>query len=97
MQTQTFTEPSLNAQSLVEKIHRLPSEKASEVADFVEFLTERHVKARHAANDRHTAPATKPTSAERARSFREWASGHRDLPTLPDQALQRESFYGERG
>lgn len=28
-------------QSLIEKIHRLPPEKISEVLDFVEFLTQR--------------------------------------------------------
>ena len=92
MQIQTLTE-----QSLIEKIHQLPPEKVNEVMDFVEFLAQRHTNARHRDNNRYIAPATKPTSAERARSFRDWASGHRDLPTLPDEALQRESFYGERG
>ncbi len=43
MQTQPFTE-----QSLMEKIHALPPEKVSEVADFVEFLAQRQEQAQDA-------------------------------------------------
>lgn len=45
MQTQVLSE-----QSLIEKIHRLPPERVSEVEDFVEFLAEREEKAQDAAD-----------------------------------------------
>ena len=118
MQTQTFSE-----QALIEMINRLPPERVSEVADFVEFLTEREEKAQDAAdvaevqrrqaniepaqrrtldhlrqaNGQHSISRTQRTSAERAHSFREWANGHSDLPTLPQEAFHRSSFYEERG
>jgi hypothetical protein len=35
---------------------------------------------------------------ERVRLLREWASGHSsNRPLLPDDAISRESIYGERG
>jgi hypothetical protein len=37
------------------------------------------------------------TSEERKRAFRAWAESHRGLPTLPEEAFKRASFYGERG
>ncbi len=35
----------------------------------------------------------------RARAFREWVESHRgmNLPNLSDEAISRESIYGERG
>lgn len=40
-----------------------------------------------------------PTSEERSRAFREWVESHRglNLPPLSDEAISRESIYGERG
>ena len=37
--------------------------------------------------------------SERARAFREWVESHREmnLPNLSDEAISRESIYGERG
>jgi hypothetical protein len=37
--------------------------------------------------------------SERAREFREWVESHREmnLPSLSDEAISRESIYGERG
>jgi hypothetical protein len=38
------------------------------------------------------------TPQERASAFRAWAEGHsRTTPLLSDDAVSRESFYGERG
>jgi hypothetical protein len=40
------------------------------------------------------------TPEERAKAFREWAESHRtdeDSPILSDEAISRESIYGERG
>ncbi|WP_254564089.1 hypothetical protein [Oscillatoria sp. HE19RPO] len=38
------------------------------------------------------------TPAERAKAFREWAQSHpRNQPYLSDEAISRESIYGERG
>lgn len=49
------------------------------------------------ANGRSETVRPQRTFAERARSFREWAAKHGDLPTLPEEAFGRSSFYGERG
>lgn len=38
------------------------------------------------------------TPQERARAYREWAESHSpDSPILSDEAISRESIYGERG
>ncbi|MBP0030315.1 hypothetical protein [Roseofilum sp. Guam] len=38
------------------------------------------------------------TPAERAKAFREWAESHpRNQPYLSDEAISRESIYGDRG
>ena len=39
------------------------------------------------------------STSERAREFREWVESHKDLnlPSLSDEAISRESIYGERG
>ncbi|CDM94111.1 MAG: hypothetical protein P5702_06595 [Limnospira sp. PMC 1291.21] len=38
------------------------------------------------------------TPEERAKAFREWAASHpRNQPSLSDEAISRESIYGERG
>ncbi|MEB3277614.1 MAG: hypothetical protein VKK42_01665 [Lyngbya sp.] len=38
------------------------------------------------------------TPEERAKAFREWAESHpRNSPRLSDEAVSRESIYGERG
>ncbi|MGK7904755.1 MAG: hypothetical protein AB4352_25780 [Hormoscilla sp.] len=38
------------------------------------------------------------TPEERAKAFREWAESHpRNMPYLSDEAISRESIYGERG
>jgi dihydroorotate dehydrogenase len=38
-------------------------------------------------------------TSERAREFREWVESHKNmnLPSLSDEAISRESIYGERG
>lgn len=36
--------PTLIEQSLINTLHRLPPEKVSEVADFAEFLAQRHTQ-----------------------------------------------------
>ena len=50
--------------------------------------------------DRLIAQAPAPldmTPRERARALREWAESHRATPPLSDDAIRRESIYGERG
>ncbi|MGL4498026.1 MAG: hypothetical protein ACRCU2_03100 [Planktothrix sp.] len=38
------------------------------------------------------------TPEEWVKAFREWAESHRgDRPSLSDEAISRESIYGERG
>ncbi|EAW33654.1 hypothetical protein [Lyngbya sp. PCC 8106] len=38
------------------------------------------------------------TPEERAKAFREWAESHPgNSPSLSDEAISRESIYGERG
>jgi hypothetical protein len=37
------------------------------------------------------------TPQERKRRLSEWIESNRGLPTLPDEAFQRASFYDERG
>jgi hypothetical protein len=39
------------------------------------------------------------SSSKRVREFREWVESHKDmnLPFLSDEAISRESIYGERG
>ncbi|MBD2577176.1 hypothetical protein [Oscillatoria sp. FACHB-1406] len=39
------------------------------------------------------------TPQEWSLAFRDWVESHRilNLPTLPDEAISRESIYGERG
>lgn len=39
------------------------------------------------------------TTEEWIKAFREWAESHRhkNIPTLSDEAISRESIYGERG
>ena len=38
------------------------------------------------------------TPEERARAFRQWAESHsKDTPLLSDEAISRESIYGDRG
>jgi type III secretory pathway component EscR len=39
------------------------------------------------------------TAEEWSREFREWVDSHRtlNLPTLSDEAISRESIYGDRG
>ena len=42
--------------------------------------------------------ATFATPEERARAFRQWAESHsKDTPLLSDEAISRESIYGDRG
>jgi hypothetical protein len=45
------------------------------------------------------AEGQKPmTSEERAQAFQEWAENHpKDTPLLSDEAISRQSIYGERG
>ena len=39
-----------------------------------------------------------PSSQERVALLRQWASGHgTDTPVLSDEAISRESIYGDRG
>jgi hypothetical protein len=41
----------------------------------------------------------KISSSNRAQEFREWVKSHKDmnLPVLSDEAISRESIYGEKG
>ena len=49
------------------------------------------------ARSSHTEPAVNGENAWVVR-LREWAESHRrDLPLLSDEAISRESIYGDRG
>jgi hypothetical protein len=37
-----------------------------------------------------------PTPDQRADAFRRWAESHKDETVLPEEAMTRASFYGER-
>jgi predicted transcriptional regulator len=39
----------------------------------------------------------KPTAAQRAEAFERWARDHESEVVLTDEAMDRASFYGERG
>jgi len=43
------------------------------------------------------AQRAKLSPAEKSRLWREWAASHRDTTPLSDEAISRESIYGERG
>ncbi len=44
------------------------------------------------------AAAAKLSPAEKVRALREWAASHSlNTPLLSDEAISRESIYGERG
>ncbi len=45
-----------------------------------------------------SATASQKSPQERVKAFNEWVNSHDpNLPPLPDEAYERESFYGERG
>jgi hypothetical protein len=55
---------------------------------------------RELINDKEAEPERSNglSSQERVRLLREWASGHSaNTPLLSDDAISRESIYGERG
>jgi hypothetical protein len=39
----------------------------------------------------------RPTAAERAEAFERWARNHQSGVVLPNEAMERANFYGERG
>ena len=45
----------------------------------------------------HRQTATVLPAAERVRALREWAASHPITPPLSDEAISRESLYGDRG
>jgi hypothetical protein len=45
-----------------------------------------------------SSPTSSMTPTEKARALREWAASHNpNTPLLSDEAISRESIYGERG
>ena len=55
---------------------------------------------RRLVSGQKTAPASGLTLSpqEKAALWRKWAASHNhDTPLLPDEAISRESIYGERG
>jgi hypothetical protein len=62
--------------------------------DYVQRIIEYHLPPRTGS-----PPLNTPTAPEeRARAFRAWAESQRlDPPLLSDEAISRESIYGEHG
>ncbi len=57
------------------------------VADYVENLVRRHI-----------TPEVNASSEERLRLFHDWVNSHADnTVVLPDEAMERESIYGDHG
>ena len=62
--------------------------------DYVRRIIESHLPLRTGSPPFNTTA----TPEERARAFRAWAESQRlDTPLLSDEAISRESIYGERG
>ncbi|MBD2212371.1 hypothetical protein H6G27_21235 [Nostoc linckia FACHB-104] len=70
--------------------HRDPSE----IKPHLDIMLERLMQIQKEASFHETA-----TPQEWALAFQEWVESHRklNLPTLSDEAISRESIYGERG
>ncbi|NEP39292.1 MAG: hypothetical protein F6K35_08520 [Okeania sp. SIO2H7] len=78
-------------ESLVQVVESLSSEERS--------LLEEKLKAIPSDTEGQERPFYESaTPKERAKAFREWAESHsRNSPSLSDEAISRESIYGERG
>jgi hypothetical protein len=75
----------------------LLQEAARQGVDASEYVRRLIERAAASTNQEARIVATS-TPPERARAFRQWAESHRtDGPLLSDQAISRESIYGERG
>jgi hypothetical protein len=48
-------------------------------------------------NGAQAAEPGKATPQDRKRRLSHWIEANRGLPSLPDEAFQRASFYGDRG
>ena len=61
-------------------------------------LAGRHLKVIVDSDETSTDKMTPGTPKERAAAFIAWAESHsRNTPLLSDEAISRESIYGERG
>ncbi len=79
--------------AIVEALASMTRRTPSEVKPYFDAMLEYLVQL-------HERPFDDPaTPQERGRAFREWVESHREmnLPSLSDEAINRESIYGERG
>jgi hypothetical protein len=62
------------------------------ISEFVQNLI------RERMAERNSAPADAPNTEEWLHRFRAWTTSHADISVvLPDEAMERESIYGDRG
>lgn len=105
MNTQTIR------QQLIQEIAELPSEALLELRQFIDYLRYKSSQKPSISESRtinkDTEVSSTPdrpfydtaTSEEWTRAFLEWTESHRSMnyPLVSDEAISRESIYGERG
>ncbi|MFB2979761.1 hypothetical protein [Microseira sp. BLCC-F43] len=80
-------------QAITQILVQITSRTSEQIKPLLDALLERLVEAQEPPFY-ETA-----TAAEWSIAFRQWVDSHRtlNLPTLSDEAISRESIYGERG
>ncbi|HIK09590.1 MAG TPA: hypothetical protein IGS52_04870 [Oscillatoriaceae cyanobacterium M33_DOE_052] len=82
---------------LVESLAQVIESLSPEERSLLESKLKAHQEQTSAAGKERPFYET-ATPEERAKAFREWAESHpRHQPYLSDEAISRESIYGERG
>lgn len=77
-------------EDLKKELDKLDEEQLKKIADFIALI---EFQARQVES---SATWQKATPVERARNFREWVSQlPNNSPSLPDEALSRDSIYEE--
>lgn len=76
-------------EAIVQVLVRITSRTPSEIKPHLDTMLERLIEPKKES----------VTPEDRSRAFREWVESHRELnlPPLSDEAISRESIYGERG
>lgn len=78
-------------QKLVESLAQIIESLNAEERKLLEY------KLKDSLNDQGTSFDATVTPKERAKAYREWAESHHiDSPILSDEAISRETIYGER-
>jgi hypothetical protein len=79
--------------AIVEALAKITSKTPEEVKPHLDLMLERLVQTENPPFYETATPQ------EWVQAFHEWVESHRDLnlPPLSDEAISRESIYGERG